>query len=386
MDNFTWINTDLLVYLFFVLIGLISGVVSTLLIAPQKRVEPSAKRSWAERFEGGMAGWQRITKAAEDTVLDNVAASTPWLGPVIPAALAYHNLVTYVGFPAWLAFVSALCIEFLGLSAVHTCFQLWQYNEEKRESDQDAPVAWALGTGASYILIVLVVNVILELSGVETITGQVVAIIVAKALLSLLSVVAAFVLALRSQHSRRLSEQKADKVKRQEAKELGQLRQAVPALKQKLQEAEQLIREMKQTGRVNEQKAQQIETAEAKVVQVETEKKQLAQQIETSQAQLQQVQTELKQTRTERETALKQAKQAETARQQLETEREQLAQELEQNKRILALWSALPPEIQAAAVKHVEGGSLRQLASEFGLTSHSAVDRRYKELFSTNGH
>jgi len=164
---------------------------------------------------GILHGWEKLTQALESTLVDNVAATIPWMAPIIPAWFAYENMTVVLGMPWAISLVGAAVIEFLGLASVSTTFKLWQYNNSKRKADQNAPVQVAIGTTVFYLVIVLLVNVILDTSPVEA--------RVAKALLSMLSVAGAVVLAIRAQHARRLESNEAE---RQERRELRRERRA----------------------------------------------------------------------------------------------------------------------------------------------------------------
>jgi len=158
-----------------------------------------------------LQGWAKLTQALEATLIDNVAATIPWMAPIIPAWFAYENMTTVLGMPQAISLIGAAVVEFLGLATVSTTFKLWQYNDSKRKTDQNAPVQVAIGTTAFYLIIVLLVNVILDISPVEA--------RVAKALLSLLSVAGAVVLAIRAQHSRRLESIEAERQERREMRQ-----------------------------------------------------------------------------------------------------------------------------------------------------------------------
>lgn len=139
-----------------------------------------------------------LIRALESVVVDLIAAASPWLAPVIPAFLVYRALIYRLQFPWQIALISAVVVEFLGLSTVHTAFSLWDYNETRRKSDQRAPVAIALVMAVVYISAVMVVNVLLDDGAtIERI---------ALSLLSLLTVVASVTLAIRANHARRLEE------------------------------------------------------------------------------------------------------------------------------------------------------------------------------------
>lgn len=160
------------------------------------------------RITAFLRGWSQLTQVLEATLIDNVAATIPWMAPIIPAWFAYENMTTVLGMPQVISLIGAAVVEFLGLATVSTTFKLWQYNDSKRKTDQNAPVQVAIGTTAFYLIIVLLVNVILDTSPVEA--------RVAKALLSLLSVAGAVVLAIRAQHSRRLESIEAERQERRE--------------------------------------------------------------------------------------------------------------------------------------------------------------------------
>lgn len=232
------IPTDYLIYLAFILIGLLAGW----LLGRRNRPTSDQPRL---TFEEAMRRWEHGIKIAEGSALNNLAATTPYLATAIPASIAYKHMTAYLDFGPTLALVAAACVEFLGLAAVHTSFQLWDWNEQKNQTEQEAPIKLAVISGIVYLVIVVTVNVILESSNVGkgNWSAAIVAEIVAKALLSLLSVVAAFVLALRSQHARRLAVKEQVKQERRDAYELGRLRKlvgeletAVSSLRDELQE------------------------------------------------------------------------------------------------------------------------------------------------------
>jgi hypothetical protein len=147
----------------------------------------------------------------EATLIDTISAVTPWLAPLIPAYLVYRNMTTQLGYPPLFGLIGAAAVEFLGLSAVHTATTFWQWNDDHK--NEHAPFWLALCAGLFYILIVLTVNAALDIwrgsDGVK---------IFAHALLSLLSVDAAVIIALRAQHARRLTERQAAKDERKTQK------------------------------------------------------------------------------------------------------------------------------------------------------------------------
>ncbi len=134
----------------------------------------------------------------ENAILNAVAATTPWLAPIIPASMVYHNMQAALGMDWWVALVGAAVVETLGLSAVHTAFQLWDYNDSTTPDAGRAPVRVAVISGAFYLALVITVNVVMEWE--TTPVWQ----IVAKALFSLVGIVGGVILAIRAQHARRI--------------------------------------------------------------------------------------------------------------------------------------------------------------------------------------
>ncbi len=157
-------------------------------------------------------------KQIESTFIDTIAAVTPWLAPLIPAYLVYSNMTQQLGYPPIFGLVGAAAVEFLGLSAVHTAVTFWQWNDNHKS--ERAPFWIALGAGLFYVVIVLTVNAALDIwRGNEGVK------ILAHALLSLLSVDAAVIIAIRAQHQRRLLDKADEKAQRQLERQ--QKRQAI---------------------------------------------------------------------------------------------------------------------------------------------------------------
>ncbi len=155
---------------------------------------------------GALQGWLRLIRAIESLLVDAIAATAPWLAPVVPAYMVYGAMKAELGFDQWVAVAGALVVEFLGLSAITTTFQFWDWNDSKNQKDPRAPLAVAIGAALFYLIVVLTVNVILDQA---TAAHK-----VAKALLSSLSVIAGIVLAIRSQHARRLAAREQEKAER----------------------------------------------------------------------------------------------------------------------------------------------------------------------------
>lgn len=140
-----------------------------------------------------------FVRTLEHRVIDTLSATTPWLSPILPAYMVYQNVLTRLDLPEWVAVATGLAIESLGLITVHTTYQLWSWNQTAAEANR-APTWVAGAAGGFYLTTVLIVNVVLDWNRA---TWDV---IVAKGLLSTITIVAAIVVAVRAQHSRRRAE------------------------------------------------------------------------------------------------------------------------------------------------------------------------------------
>lgn len=169
-----------------------------------------------DRIVSMLTSVRDLIRAVEGVLVDLIAAISPWLAPVIPAWLVKTNLSGPLGMPEFVAWTGAAVVELVGLSAVHTAFSLWDYNDTRRKSDQRAPVWVAAVVAVFYLAIILVVNVALHPGTfVERL---------AITLLSLLTAIAALILAVRAGHARRLGDIQAEKAaKRTRRKVSGKL-------------------------------------------------------------------------------------------------------------------------------------------------------------------
>ena len=86
-----------------------------------------------------LRSWLRLIRATEAVLIDAIAATAPWLAPLIPAFMTWQSMTSRLDFPAWVAMAGALVVESLGLSAVHTSFQLWDYNDSRRQMTRVLP-------------------------------------------------------------------------------------------------------------------------------------------------------------------------------------------------------------------------------------------------------
>ena len=164
----------------------------------------------ADKLIQTLESWQAVTGKLEGVIVDNVSAAAPWLAPVVPAYLAYSNMTGVLSFPWYIALIAALVVEFLGLATTNTVFTLWEYNRTRKTTAPIAAIWPALSAAGAYIIVVIVVNVLLDLSNPVH--------VIAKALLSMLSILAAITLAIRAGHARRLAAIKQEREERRVAR------------------------------------------------------------------------------------------------------------------------------------------------------------------------
>jgi hypothetical protein len=179
-------------------------------------VKSPTKQNVGERF---FVFLKALVSDLESSAIDLVSATTPWLAPVIPASQTYLHAINSLRYSESIAFVAALAVEFLGLAAVSTAVEFWNYNdtlkarkearvhllkgEDKKRARErrvvGAPFQLAAASGVFYIAIILTVNILLD-------WGKPFPQVAANVLLSLLAVPAAVIIAIRSQHRRKLTE------------------------------------------------------------------------------------------------------------------------------------------------------------------------------------
>lgn len=134
-----------------------------------------------------------------NSTISFIAGMAPWLAPAIPAYFAVNNAQRYllVGseLDIYFVWIVGLAVELVGLSAVHTTLEFWQWNAEEQDH---APVWLAAAAAIFYVVTVLTVNAMLELwTGINIR-------VFAKAMLSTLSLPAALIIGLRAMHNQRI--------------------------------------------------------------------------------------------------------------------------------------------------------------------------------------
>ena len=168
-----------------------------------------------DKIVSALQAWQRLTRAVESLLIDNIAATLPYLTPILPSFLMYHNLAEVLGFPHFIALIGAVITEGLGLASIATAYMLWDYGDSKKTGHRNSPFLVAASMTLLYLLVVILVNSLLDAGSFL--------VKLAKLLLTLLTVVSGVILAIRSQHARRLAEAEQLKAERKASRQNAQL-------------------------------------------------------------------------------------------------------------------------------------------------------------------
>jgi len=147
-------------------------------------------------------GLNHVIRESEASVVNLLSSIAPWLAPLAPAYLSFHHMTTYLDYPVYIALAVAIVVEVLGLASISTILAFWSHNKRYSKTEyKKAPTMIAVFSFVSYLGIVLLINVGIDASrimGTESTQGWM--IIGARAMLTLLSVPAAIILAVRTQH------------------------------------------------------------------------------------------------------------------------------------------------------------------------------------------
>lgn len=218
--------------------------------------QPKEKHSaFVEAVTYVLEEWRVLTVVFERTFTQNMAATVPWVAPLIPANFAYTSAKDKLQLTGGVPFLIAFAVEGLGMSVVSTAFELWDWRDKNKDERLSAPIFVSIATVVFYLAIVIGVNVGLDLGWPHWII---------KVGLSLLSIPAVVTLALRSQHGRRVADKLSEQyaIDQKEADTQAEnLRKEAEAQAEKLRLEEiELDRQRRQTEFEFEQKRLDAET------------------------------------------------------------------------------------------------------------------------------
>jgi hypothetical protein len=136
-------------------------------------------------------------RGAESSFVNLISAIAPWLAPLAPAFMTFQHATDKVGlnFPLWVAIPIALVVEILGFSTVSTLLAFHFYNRRNRYATRKAPVAIVVFAFSFYLALIVTSNVVLDAT-----ENSRTALVVVRAMLTLQTVPAALIVAVRTQH------------------------------------------------------------------------------------------------------------------------------------------------------------------------------------------
>lgn len=156
-----------------------------------------------KNFFDGLNEWIRDI---ESSVVNVVSAIAPWLSPLAPAYMTYNHASGALGFPEWVALPIAIMVEILGFSTVSTGLAFWFYNRRNRAEAKRAPMGIVIFAFAFYLTLIITANVLLD-----ALRGSEAALIAVRAMLTLQTIPAALIVAVRTQHRDLLGELEREK-------------------------------------------------------------------------------------------------------------------------------------------------------------------------------
>lgn len=156
------------------------------------------------KFRSFFSSVSETINGGERAFLDALSAVVPYTTAAIPAYLTYDHTFKQMGFPLYIAVLSAFTVEVLGVTSVSTAIRFFQWNKNHAMEKDKAPFVLAVVTYGFYILITLSVNVILEVY-----TGdRNPAVIWAIGLFSLLSLPSGVLISVRAQFGEMLEDKR----------------------------------------------------------------------------------------------------------------------------------------------------------------------------------
>ena len=136
-------------------------------------------------------------RSLEVWLFEGVALVVPWAAPVLPAALTFGHVNETLSMGVFIASWAAVTVEGLGITTISTGLAFWYHNQTADDGDKIPVGALRLvaATFGAYVLIIVSVNVLLEIWPDENASRVVVV-----ALLTLQTIPAALIIAMRNQY------------------------------------------------------------------------------------------------------------------------------------------------------------------------------------------
>lgn len=105
-----------------------------------------------------------VVSAVRRTVTNAGSEIGAWLAP-LPSAVSVANAAhRHLGYEQWLSVVVGIIVELLGFATTNRAFDLWYYNQTRREDEPKAPLGIAVALVAAYVVSTIALSVISDLA------------------------------------------------------------------------------------------------------------------------------------------------------------------------------------------------------------------------------
>lgn len=163
--------------------------------------------------------WDEWVNLTEGSVVNFLTAFAPWLAPLAPAYMTYKHMIEFLHFPQYISIPLALLVEILGFGTVSTGLDFWFHNRRERSNFKKAPIEVVVGVFIFYLALILVSNVVIDISMAYLTSGwQKGAVIIVRALLTLQTIPGALIVAVRTGHRELLATIKKEKAEHDSGK------------------------------------------------------------------------------------------------------------------------------------------------------------------------
>ena len=156
--------------------------------------------------------WDEWVNSTEGSLVNFLTAFAPWLAPLAPAYMTFKHMGEFLDFPLFISLPLALLVEILGFGTVSTALDFWFHNRKEKAGMKKAPLEVVVGVFIFYLLLILVSNVVIDISTAYLTDGwQKGAVILVRALLTLQTIPGALIVAVRTGHRDLLRQIKIEK-------------------------------------------------------------------------------------------------------------------------------------------------------------------------------
>lgn len=163
--------------------------------------------------------WNDKVNRTEGSLVNFLTAFSPWLAPLAPAYMTYMHMVEFLKFPIWVAGALALVVEILGFATVSTFLDFWFFNRRNKAQSKRAPLSLVVVSFAFYLALIVFSNVLIDVAkAFGTEQHQSFAVVAVRALLTLQTIPAAIIVAVRTGHRDLLREIQQEKLEKDAAK------------------------------------------------------------------------------------------------------------------------------------------------------------------------